>query len=235
MTEPEITTETPEYWVINKPAGLAVEPPSKGQTLQDWLLKKKFIQQEDWGHESRLGVVHRLDTDTSGVLIWAKNPTSQEKLKHLWQGRAVKKTYLALVVGECPPSGTIELPLIRDNKNDRQAVAWLADQRARPAITEYVRLCCGTVGQNVVSLVRVHPITGRTHQIRVHLKAIGHPIIGDDLYGEKSTEIIAKSLKLNRQFLHATELCLPGVDCYHASLPADLKQALTAASIPDVE
>lgn len=235
MADPGIISETLEYFVINKPANMAVEPPSREKTLLDWLLKNKKISQKLFAPDSRFGVVHRLDTDTSGVLIWAKNPSAQENLKQLWQGRVVKKTYLALVVGESPQNGTIELPLIRDNKNDKQAVAWLNDQRARSAITEYERLAVGRVGNTICSLVRVHPITGRTHQIRVHLKAIGHPIVGDELYGEKSTEAVAKALKLNRQFLHAAQLCLPNTDCYTAPLPPELVDALVGAKIRYVE
>ncbi len=235
MNQPEIIAETNDYFVINKPADMAVEPPSKQKTLLDWLLQTKRISTDGWEPESRYGVVHRLDTDTSGVIIWAKNPTSQQNLKQLWQGRAVKKTYLALVIGECPQNGTIELPLVRDNKNDRQAVAWLIDQRARAAITDYERIAIGGTDSLRCSLVQAHPITGRTHQIRVHLKAIGHPIIGDELYGEKSTDTLAKKLHISRQFLHATELCLPNTDCYHAKLPKELIESLSAAGIDYVE
>lgn len=235
MIEPIIITETDEYWVINKPADMAVEPPSRQQTLQDWLLASNKIDPKNWAAEERFGVVHRLDTDTSGVLIWAKNQESQAKLKLLWQGRGVKKTYLALVVGKCPLNGTVELPLMRDNRNDRQTVAWLSDQRSRSAITEYERLAVGQVSNHAVSLVRARPITGRTHQIRVHLKAIGHPIIGDGLYGEKSSVEIANKINLSRQFLHASELCVSQQKCYQASLPEDLLKSLAAAGIDHVE
>lgn len=235
MIEPEIITETEDYFVINKPADMAVEPPSRGKTLQDWFLASGKVNEKIWADDERFGVVHRLDTDTSGVMVWAKNPESQAKLKQLWQGRAVKKTYRALVVGECPQTGTIELPLMRDNRNDRQTVAWLTDQRSRSAITEYERVSIGNVDNQIVSLVQAHPITGRTHQIRVHLKAIGHPIIGDELYGEKGSDQLAKKIGLSRQFLHATEICIPGEKCYVAPLPADLKAALIVVGISNIE
>jgi 23S rRNA pseudouridine1911/1915/1917 synthase len=229
MVEPLILTETEDYFVLNKPAGMAVEPPSRTETLQDWLLKSGKIEKGEWGPEDRWGVVHRLDTDTSGVMVWAKNRAAQIDLRTQWQGRQVEKTYLALVVGETPKEGSIELAIERDNKHDRQKVALLPSPRSRPAITHYKRLTTGEVAGEKVSLVECHPITGRTHQLRVHLKAIGHPIIGDGLYGEKKTDQIAKVIGLARQFLHASRLCLPDPSehrCFEAPLPEDLQTAL---------
>lgn len=218
---PIIILETSEYFVINKPPGMAVEPPSLRPTLIDWLIESGRIKASSWQPEQRCGVVHRLDTDTSGVLIWSKTPESQQRLKSLWQGRAVKKTYVALLLGECPEQDTIELPIMRDNRNDRQTVALLNDDRARPAITDYRRLGVGESSGQKVSVVEAHPITGRTHQLRVHFKAIGHPIIGDDLYGDKNTRNVAISLGVERQLLHARELCIPGDGCYSAPIPED--------------
>jgi len=231
---PIIIAETPAYFVINKPAGMAVEPPSHDSTLLDWLIEQEKIETGEWPKESRLGVVHRIDTDTSGLVIWAKTPAAQEELKTLWQGRQVEKTYLALVVGECEPSGTIELAMARDNKKDRQKVVWLQDGSARPALTHYQTLSVGHVGGQTVSLVEVHPVTGRTHQIRVHFKAIGHPLVGDKLYGEKLSDSIAQTLRLDRHFLHAWKICLPAANeqhCYTAPLAEDLVAALTIAGL----
>lgn len=234
MTEPLILAETEDYFVFNKPAGMAVEPPARAATLQDWLLEQGKIEKGEWEPEDRWGVVHRLDADTSGVMVWAKNRAAQIDLRTKWQGRQVEKTYLALVVGETPKEGSIELSIERDNRQDRQRVALLPSPRSRPAITEYRLLAVGKVGNETVSLVECHPITGRTHQLRVHLKAIGHPIIGDGLYGEKKTDQIAKALTLTRQFLHASRLCLPdGPEqlCYEAPLSADLTDVLKKSSI----
>lgn len=228
---PEILTETAQYYVVNKPAGMATEPPSPQPTVRDWLIQEKHIQPEEWGSDDRFGIVHRLDTDTSGVLMWAKNPAAQADLRQSWQGRAVKKTYLALVAGVTEASGVIEYALERDNKNDRQRVALLPSPKSRPAITEYKRLAHTTIGEWAVSLLELHPITGRTHQIRVHCKAIGHPLIADKLYGEKASHDIALHLGLGRQFLHAASIELPGIQSYSAPLPRDLQAALTAAHI----
>lgn len=250
MTEPTIIAETEEYLVVDKPAGMATEPlyheqpllnkveGSRGTphvpTLCDWLIENKYIDPNGWLEGERCGVVHRLDTDTSGVVIWAKNKSAQDRLKLLWQGRQVEKTYLALVVGECDEKGEIELALARDNKKNRQKVVWINDGQGRPAITNYWRQATSQVGAQKVSLVEAHPITGRTHQIRVHFKAIGHPLVGDKLYGEKSTIDIAKTLKLNRHFLHASKICLPVYKekvCYEATLPVELTAALNQADI----
>lgn len=231
--EPEIVAETEEYLVINKPPGMATEPPSNQQTLRDWLIKKGRIAPNAWGEEDRFGIVHRLDTDTSGIILWAKNHESQASLRQIWQGRQVKKTYLALVAGRCENEGTVELAIERDNQNDRQRVSLLPSVKSRPCITNYRTLGRAAIGDREVSLIEAHPITGRTHQIRVHLKALGHPIIGDKLYGEKSSDELAKALGLNRQFLHARELQLPDGPSYKADLPAELKRPLSELGLLD--
>ncbi|MEX0594738.1 MAG: RluA family pseudouridine synthase [Patescibacteria group bacterium] len=227
---PEIISENAQYWVINKPAGMATEPPSRSLTLRDWLIEQGRIKPGEWDENDRAGIVHRLDTDTSGVIIWAKNHAAQKHLRELWQGRAVRKNYLALVTGNAPDQGIIEASLMRDNKKDRQVAALFPHPKARPAITEYERLAVGEWEGNKVSLIRAHPITGRTHQIRVHLKSIGHPIIGDSLYGEKSGDAIAKGLHLNRQFLHAESIELEG-NSYSVELPKELADCLKQVNI----
>ena len=230
--KPVIIHQTPEYFVINKPSGMATEPPSPMPTVRDWLIGQGYIKVGEWDEESRYGIVHRLDTDTSGVLIWAKQPAAQQTLKTLWQGRQVKKTYLALVVGTTEPSGTIELAIERDNQNDRQTVALLPSARSRPAITGYKTVGHSRIGEWAVSFVEATPITGRTHQIRVHFKAIGHPLVGDKLYGERASDEVAKLLELNRQFLHAYQLSLPSGETYQAELPSDLLTALRNVGFP---
>lgn len=220
-----ILAETDRYWVINKPAGLAVEPVGRLPSVLDRLIEQGRIKREAWPEGSRFGVVHRLDVDTSGILIWAKTPEAQNQLKQLWQGRVVEKTYLGLAIGECRKEGRVELSIKRDNQRDRQTVVWLPDPKARPAITTYRRLAVAQVGPQTVSLIEAHPITGRTHQIRVHLKAEGHPIVGDKLYGDKASRQLAEKLGLKRHFLHAWKLTLP-IDGqkldYTAPLPEDL-------------
>lgn len=223
MTNPTIITENAEYWVINKPAGYAVEPVGNYPTVLDWLVSQGKINQQDWPTDSRYGVIHRLDVDTSGILLWAKTPAAQQRLKLLWQGRSVEKTYIGLAVGEMEQAqGTVDISLMRDNKNDKQTVALLPNPKARPAITTYKRLALAKVGDQKVTLFEAHPITGRTHQIRVHMKYLGHPIVGDKLYGDKLGTELAKKLNLNRHFLHAQKLCLNSHVCFEAPLPEEL-------------
>lgn len=222
---PQILSETPDYFVIDKPAGMASEPPSHQTTLRDWLIENGHVKTGDWDDKDRFGIVHRLDTDTSGVIIWAKNKASQERLRLEWQGRQVKKTYLALAIGERNKKGEIELSIERDNKKDKMRVAMLPTGRERTAITSYETLAVGEVSGQKVSLVEAHPITGRTHQIRVHFKAIGHPLVGDKLYGEKKTDEIAKAVGLSRQFLHSSKIIIENKE-YQSIMPEDLKQVL---------
>jgi len=237
MTEPSLLAETADHYVINKPAGYSVEPHDRYPSITDWLDEHYGIK-HIMSAETRYGIVHRLDVETSGVLIWAKTAPAQEDLQKLWQGRQVKKTYLALVAGETPPEGTIEVNLERDNRGDKQRVALLPSVKSRPAITVYRRVAVGSStslgvkdspGQKI-SLVECQPVTGRTHQIRVHLQFLGHPIIGDKVYGTKLTERLAKELQLERHWLHAQKIDLDGQE-YQAPLPADLAQSLQLTGI----
>ena len=229
MNQPTIISEGDDYFVLDKPAGYAVEPVANYPSISDWLVEKGKIFASDWPLDGRLGVVHRTDVDTSGLLIWAKTPASQENLKRLWQGRVVEKTYIGLAVGKLPERGTVEVAIRRDNQKDRQTAALLPDKKARPAITEFQRLKIATIARGVVSMFEAKPITGRTHQIRVHLKYLGHPVIGDKLYGDKASRSLAKELNLTRHFLHAWKLSLPWQgkkEHYESPLQSELAQIL---------
>ena len=227
--EPTLISETSDYYVINKPAGYSVEPHPNYPSITDWLDEKYSIKTINRDAD-RFGIVHRLDVETSGVLIWAKNILAQEDLQKIWQGRAVKKTYLSLVVGETSPEGSVELAIERDNRNDRQRVVLLPSLKARPAITNYKRLAVGEWEGEKVSLVECHPVTGRTHQIRVHLLSTGHPIIGDGIYGSKFSDKLSDSLGLHRQFLHAWKIELDDSQ-FVAPLPEDLEKVLQKLQI----
>lgn len=240
MVKPTLIAETVDYFVINKPAGYSVEPHDRYPSITDWL-REHYGFKPIMNEANRWGIVHRLDVETSGVLIWAKTELAQIELQKLWQGRQVKKTYLALVAGETLAEGDIEVSLERDNRNDKQRVALLPSAKARPAITEYTRLAVGDSAKienpnskiyNLVSLLECHPITGRTHQIRVHLNYLGHPIIGDKLYGNKLSDRIAAELKLDRHWLHAASIILDGRE-FTALLPADLKSTLKLCGIAE--
>jgi 23S rRNA pseudouridine1911/1915/1917 synthase len=205
--------------VVDKPAGLVVHgaPGVRGPTLVDALGGRA-----GGGAEARPGIVHRLDRDTSGLLVVARDERALTFLQSALRRRRIERTYLALVRGR-PPSrrGTVEAPIGRD-RTDPARISIDSD-RPRPAVTHFV-LEEPLEGR---SLLRVTLETGRTHQIRVHLQAIGHPVVGDPVYGH------GPELGLERQFLHAAELRLPHPDGgelhLRSPLPADLAAALERA------
>ena len=190
--------------------------------------KKPFVRSEDV--INGFFPVHRLDKDTSGVLVVAKNIVAQASLQKQWRERLVKKTYVTLVKGILKPAkGAIEAGIFRSNKDRRRmAVSDSADSRA--SFTEY------KVKKHFkdCSLVYVYPRTGRTHQIRVHFAAIGHPVICDDVYGDKSlNRDFERKLGLKRQFLHACELRIMDLETnksriFKSQLPEDLESVLRA-------
>jgi len=217
MEEVKIIYEDKDVLAINKPAGLLVHGPN---SLVDWLLKK-YPEIKDVGEDSiRPGIVHRLDKDTSGVLLVAKNQKAFEYLKEQFQNRKIKKKYIALVEGNIKDSnGIIDLPIGKSKKDFRKkSSTGKIVGKIREAITEYKVL----KRFKNFTLVEVFPKTGRTHQIRVHFKAINHPVAGDKLYGRQNN--------LNRQFLHASslEFNLPNGARIklEADLPEDLKNFL---------
>jgi len=214
-----IIYEDDDLLVIDKPAGLAIHPAPghPSHTLVNAILSH-LPTLPDTDDSLRPGIVHRLDKDTSGVMLVAKNSRAQANLIDQFKTHSVVKAYLALVKGHLTPeSGVIEAPIGRDPRNrKRMAVV----TKGREARTQYNVV--KYVGDD--TLLEVKPETGRTHQIRVHLSAIGYPVVGDKVYGVKSPY-------LPRQFLHACRLGfkLPSTGEYvefESELPPDLAQAL---------
>jgi len=198
-----IAYEDDDLAVIEKPAGLVVHPGAgiKEGTLAHGLIFR-FRSLSGAGGESRPGIVHRIDKWTSGLLIVAKNDWTHARLSRAFQDRAVEKTYLALVHGRMrEPSGDIALNIGRHSTvRTRMSVQ---RNRGRSALSTYRRL----KEHGDFSLLEVKIKTGRTHQIRVHLAAIGHPVVGDDVYGERRyAQFVKKYGKPGRYFLHAAEL-----------------------------
>lgn len=225
---------------VNKPAGLLVHPAQaanhksqipnpKPETLVDWLINK-YPEIKNVGEDpNRPGIVHRLDKDTSGVLIIAKNQKTFEFLKKQFKDKKIKKTYTVLVKGEVKKQrGVIDLPIGRSLKSPlKKSASEKAKGKLREAVTEFkitCRLCDSR--QAKYTLLEVYPKTGRTHQIRVHLQAIGHPVLCDKLY----TKTPDCPFGLKRQFLHARslELNLPNGSRIklEADLPEDLQTTL---------
>jgi len=205
--------------VVDKPAGMVVHPAPghEGGTLVNALLARR----PELSLLDRAGIVHRLDRYTSGVLLVAKTERVRQALQYQFRSRRVHKVYLALVEGQLTPKeGRIEAPLGRDPRH-RQRVAVVAD--GRPASTAYkVREYF-----EHFTLLEVRPETGRTHQVRVHLSAIGHPVVGDSVYGRRRAPF-----GLRRYFLHAWRLGFihPTREEWlevEADLPLELEQVLT--------
>jgi 23S rRNA pseudouridine1911/1915/1917 synthase len=218
-----VVYEDADLLVVDKPPGLPVHP-SPGHptgTLVNALLAY-CTDLSGIGGVLRPGIVHRLDMGTSGLLVVAKHDAAHQALARGLKERQVTKVYLALVWGQPqPPAGTIEARLGRDPRN-RKRMAVVPD--GREARTGYRTLRA----YRETTLAEARPETGRTHQIRVHLASIGHPIVGDPLYSKKKTALVG------RPFLHAQRLGfrLPSSGRYvefTAPLPPDLEAALVAA------
>jgi 23S rRNA pseudouridine1911/1915/1917 synthase len=199
----KILYETKHYLVLSKEAGVVTHPApgNVGGTLANAVLYYLKSNPVKFGDKVRIGIVHRLDKDTSGLIIVAKNDEIQRKLSEQFKSRLVKKNYVALVWGRFSErSGEIRLPIGR-SRVDRKKMKVSID-RGREAITDFSII---EEFENC-TLLDIRPKTGRTHQIRVHFSYIDHPIIGDKKYGNRNTEKLAKSIKLKRQFLHAKKL-----------------------------
>lgn len=220
----DIIFENHDLLVVNKPAGMVVHPAAghaRG-TLVNAVLGYD-AELEGIGGEERPGVVHRLDKETSGLILLAKNERAHRWLQDQFRLRKVQKTYLALVDGRPPtPSGRVEAPIGRDPKN-RKRMAIVSASKGREAISEYKTL----ESFKNHTLLEFHPLTGRTHQIRLHCAFLKCPIVGDEVYGRKNS-----SLPIHRHFLHAYRLkiVLPGEKEPHdfeAPLPGELEQVLS--------
>ena len=195
-----ILYEDNDLIAVDKPAGLVVHPAPghrTGTLVNAILYHDPTI--EGVGGVRRPGIVHRLDKDTSGILLIAKNDRAHRYLQAQFKARTVQKTYLALVYGRVTPSqGRIEAAIGRDPRHrKRMAVRYGGD--GRPAVTEFEVVKTF----EVMTLVEVHPLTGRTHQVRVHFASMGHPLAGDTTYGPRRD-----SFHLGRHFLHAHRLVI---------------------------
>ena len=219
----DIVFENNDLAIINKPAGMVVHPAAghaTGTLVQAALAAIPDLQ--GINGEERPGVVHRLDKETSGLIILAKNEHAHRWLQDQFRLRKVKKVYLALVDGRPPtPVGRVEAEIARDPSHRKQ-MAVVSDGRGRPATTEYLTL----EEFAAHTLIEAHPLTGRTHQIRLHLAFLGCPIVGDTIYGKKKSTI-----ELKRHFLHAAQLSFIFPDekephTFEASLPPELEEVL---------
>jgi 23S rRNA pseudouridine1911/1915/1917 synthase len=251
----DVIYEDADLAVINKPAGMMVhagsgqneEARNRGTLVNALLFRFKALSAT--GGDLRPGIVHRLDKDTSGLIVVAKNDRAHAALAELFSSRQIKKTYVALVQGAVERArGTINTNVGRDpQRRTRMTTKPLGDARAAVSHYEVVRRLVNRFGK--FTLVRVRIETGRTHQIRVHMASIGHPVVGDTLYGGSGhlTDQVASQaatskaarrkaeperLRLGRNFLHAAQLEFPHPKTgkllqLEAPLPAELEEFLS--------
>jgi 23S rRNA pseudouridine1911/1915/1917 synthase len=233
-----ILYEDEDVLIINKPAGLLVHADGVSQesTLVDWILEH-YPQLAAVGEMAvannpplvRPGIVHRLDRDTSGVMLIAKNQKAYLFLKEAFQKHLVHKTYRAIVYGSVvPDEGTIDIPIGRSKTNPHRRVALVLakhrlGKKVREAITSFKVL--ERLGN--YSYVELYPKTGRTHQIRVHLRSLGHAVVCDALYSPD--QICPNGLTRQALHAHSLELTLPNglATTFVASEPTDLEETLS--------
>ncbi|HYD95508.1 MAG TPA: RluA family pseudouridine synthase [Noviherbaspirillum sp.] len=226
-----IVHEDKAILVIDKPAGLVVHP-----AAGNWsgtLLNGLLHHQPALAGVPRAGIVHRLDKDTSGLMVVAKSLQAQTDLVRQLQARSVKREYLALVWGQPQLTGRVDAAIGR-HPRDRIKMAVSQHESAKPAVTHYQRIATGAIDGRPVSLMRCQLETGRTHQIRVHLQSIGFGLVGDPLYGKPHLASV-----FPRQALHAFRLGLvhpvSGKDLeWNAPLPADFSGLLAQAGMSGV-
>lgn len=259
-----ILFEDNDIIVLNKPAGWVVNRSNtyNEPTVQDWVeerlnlqTSKSKIQSNEEGKEhstvsfpygnseeifrERSGIVHRLDKETSGVLLIAKNPTTLVELLRQFRERETKKTYVSLVHGKLIPSeGVIRLPMGRSSADRKKFAVDIDGKMSETAYTvlQFFPNLPKGISQKKgksyqgFSLIELRPKTGRTHQIRVHMAAIHHPLVGDLTYAGKKRAVVDQEW-CPRQFLHAKELCFTHPTsgehvCFSAPLPVDLQGVL---------
>ena len=222
----EILYEDSDLAVVIKPRGMVVHPAAghPDGTLVNALLAN-LDSLGGIGGELRPGIVHRLDKETSGLMLVAKNDETQEALSRMLKDREIEKHYRALAEGKFKePEGEIDAPIDR-SKKDRKKMA--VDPEGRPALTRWKVLAEG----HGCTLLDVHILTGRTHQIRVHLKSVGHPVCGDELYGNQ------RGVKVPCLMLHAYSLSFEHPRTkekmiFQAPLPDDFIKGLKSNGIP---
>lgn len=242
MEEISIIYEDAHYIAVNKPAGLVVHPDGKRDepALTDWILKNypdikgvgEPIELSDGKTIQRPGIVHRIDKETSGVLLIAKDQEAHELLKYQFQERTVKKKYYAFVYGELKDKyGIINRPMGRSKSDFRK---WSATRGARGELREAETWYTVIKTTKLASYVLVEPKTGRTHQIRVHFAAINHPIVHDGLYAAGKQALFG----FTRNALHAFSIIFRNFEgkevTVEAPLPKDFIEAKSEFGVAEI-
>jgi 23S rRNA pseudouridine1911/1915/1917 synthase len=231
-----IVYEDEHLLVIDKPAGLVVHPAAGNRdgTLVNALLHHCGSSLSGIGGVARPGIVHRIDKDTSGLLVIAKHDKAHEGLAKQFAAHSIDRRYLAIVSGvPRQAEGTVDAPLARSPQN-RKKITIVKDGRGKRAVTHWKRL--QILGD--AALVECRLETGRTHQVRVHMASIGHPLVGDPVYGHKKTahRKLLNQLDFKRQALHAAHLgfihpVTKGRLSFDSALPSDMQELFSAIAV----
>ncbi|URD61770.1 RluA family pseudouridine synthase [Sphingomonas sp. KRR8] len=231
-----IVFEDEHLLVVDKPAGLVVHPAAGNLdgTLVNALLHHCAGRLSGIGGVARPGIVHRTDKDTSGLLVVAKNDVAHEGLAKQFAAHSIDRRYLAAVAGiPKTAEGTVDAPLARSS-SDRKKIAIVGDGRGKRAVTHWTRLKTG----GGAALVECRLETGRTHQVRVHMASIGHPLLGDPVYGRygKRLQELLKGMGFHRQALHAAVLGFTHPITKHrlsfqSAVPEDMQELFTALGV----
>lgn len=216
--------------ILNKPAGLL----SQGDTSGAPSLNEALLAARESGGSVKPSICHRLDRNTSGLVVAGKTVRGLQEMNALIKARALTKVYQALVYGKTPPSGILKGYLVKDHERNQVRYTLCAEPGALPIETHYETLVTTTAQGCTFSLVRVRLVTGRSHQIRLHFSSIGHPLLGDRKYGSRASLVASEALHIRRQLLHAASLTFPVLTddfaylsgkTFTAPLPADFASA----------
>ena len=231
-----VVFEDEHLLVVDKPAGLVVHPAAGNRdgTLVNALLHHCGGSLSGIGGVARPGIVHRIDKDTSGLLVVAKTDVAHERLAKQFAAHSVERRYLAIVAGVPKVvEGTVDAPLARSSSN-RKKIAIVETGRGKRAVTHWRRL----TALHDAALIECRLETGRTHQVRVHMASIGHPLLGDQVYGGsgKTHRKILNDLSFNRQALHAAELGFIHPVTKHrlsfaSAMPTDMQELFNALGV----